>query len=119
MSEEIMSASEIRLRLVKKASSDPEFRAQLISDPKAAIKDELEMAFPPNFTIKVHEDGRDTAHLVLAPPAELAESEMAMASGGYVYKWNANEGRYEVIDSAISFWDHANVTYHGGPRHNA
>ena len=78
------------------------------------------MAIPPNFTIKVHEDGQDTAHLVLAPLSELAESEMAMASGGYVKKWDASLGRYETMDSAISFWDDINgPTYHGGPRHNA
>ena len=58
MSEATLTVREMRSRLVEKATSNPEFRAQLISDPKTAIKDELEMAIPPNFTIKVHEDSR-------------------------------------------------------------
>ena len=121
MSEATLTASEMRVRLVKKASTDPEFRAQLISDPKSAIKDELEMAIPPNFTIEVHEDAGDTAHLVLAPPAELADAELATASGGQVFRWSDRwGGGYVGIDNAITFWDDFNgPTYHGGPKHNA
>ena len=119
MSEATLTASEMRVRLVKKASTDPEFRAQLISDPKAAIKDELEMAIPPNFTIKVHEDAGDTAHLVLAPPAELAEAELATASGGTVYRWLPGRGEYAVVDNLITFWDDFNgPVYEGGPKNN-
>ena len=120
MSEATLTVREMRSRLVEKATSDPEFRAQLISDPKTAIKDELEMAVPPNFTIKVHEDSRNTANLVLAPPAALAESELEAAAGGQVYRWNAARGNYVGTDEAITFWDDFNgPTYHGGPRHNA
>ena len=120
MSEATLTVREMRSRLVEKATSNPEFRAQLISDPKTAIKDELEMAIPPNFTIKVHEDSRNTANLVLAPPASLAESDLETASGGAVYKWNAAYGNYAGIDEAFTFWDDVGgPTYHGGPRHNA
>ena len=118
MSEATLTVREMRSRLVEKATSNPEFRAQLISDPKTAIKDELEMAVPPNFTIKVHEDSPDTANLVLAPPASLAESELETASGGAVFRWNGSN--YVGIDNLFTFWDDVGgPTYHGGPRHNA
>ena len=63
---------ELRERLLDKATTDDGFRAKLIADPKVAIKDELGLALPDGFTVRVHEDAPDTGHLVLPPPAALS-----------------------------------------------
>ena len=111
---------ELREHLIEKATIDEKFRAQFIADPKAAIKDELGVALPDGYTIEVHEDAADVSHMVLPPPAALAESELAAAAGGSVKAWNAVDRTYVSIDNVISFWDdYGGTTYHGGPRHNA
>ena len=111
---------ELREHLVEKATVDETFRAQLIADPKAAIKGELDLTIPDGYTVMVHEDVEDTSHVVLPPPAALAETELEAAAGGQVYRWSASRGRYYGTDEAITFWDDFNgPTYHGGPRHNA
>ena len=83
MSAEVtLTATELRERLVEKAAVDGAFRARLLDDPKAAVKAELGLAIPDGFNIKVHEERDDTGHLVLPPPARLAEADLEAASGG-------------------------------------
>ena len=82
MSEATLTVREMRSRLVEKATSNPEFRAQLISDPKTAIKDELEMAIPPNFTIKVECKARAGGGGPTAPPATAGLPETACLREG-------------------------------------
>ena len=82
MSTQTVTASELRTRLVDKAEADEAFRARLLADPKAAVEDELGLAMPAGFTIKVHEERADTGHLILPPAAYLTDSELAQATGG-------------------------------------
>ena len=123
MSDETLTIAELRSRLVSRATEDGTFRSSLLADPKAAIREELGLTIPEGFTIKVHEDVADTSHVVLPPPAALAESEMEEAAGGQVFRWSNRwnpAGEYIGIDNAITFWDDFNgPTYHGGPKHNA
>ena len=109
MSNDIQTVGELREHLMDKATTDLAFREQLIADPKAAIKDELGLAIPAGFTVKVHEDQPDTSHLVLPPAAMLGEEELEEAAGGSVYRWSnrANNGRggYVRVDEAATFWD--------------
>ena len=79
---ETTTVSEMRERLLAKATGDETFRARLLADPKAAVQDELGLAIPAGFTIKVHEEAVDTSHLVLPPLASLDEAELALAAGG-------------------------------------
>ena len=81
-SEGTVTATELRERLVRKAAVDEEFRARLLADPKAVVKDELGLTIPDGFTIQVHEERGDTGHLVLPPPAWLAEADLESAAGG-------------------------------------
>ena len=76
------SMSELREHLIDKATTDEDFRARLIADPNAAIKDELNLTVPAGFSIKVHEDVADTSHLVLPPLARLEKAEIEKAAGG-------------------------------------
>ena len=82
MPSEARTMSELRERLIEKADVDEAFRARLLSDPKAAVREELGLTIPAGFTLKVHEDVQDTSHLVLPPLARLDESALEQAAGG-------------------------------------
>ena len=81
------TASEMRAQILSRADEDGDFRARLIADPKAAISSEVGTTLPDGFNVEVHEDSATTAHLVLPPPPELTEAELAMAAGGDHYYW--------------------------------
>ena len=98
------SFGELRHHLIDKATTDDAFRAQLIADPKAVIKDELGIAVPDGFTVKVHEEKPDTSHLVLPPPAELNVSELEQAAGGAV-TWSRENNSWVEMDDFWTFWD--------------
>ena len=61
---------ELRAAVIDKAVIDEEFRARLMEDPKAAIKDAFGLSLPKGFAITIHEDGAMTTHLVLPPEKE-------------------------------------------------
>ena len=82
MSTQTVTASELRTRLVDKAEADEAFRARLLADPKGVVEDELGLAMPAGFTIKVHEERADTSHLILPPAAYLADDDLEQAAGG-------------------------------------
>ena len=73
---------EMRQRLVARATEDETFRARLLSDPKAAVHEELGLRIPAGFTVEVHEEAADTSHLVLPPFSKLDEAELGQAAGG-------------------------------------
>ena len=103
MDNDSRTLGELREHLTKKASTDAAFRAQLVADPRAAIKDELGIAIPDGFTIKVHEEQADTSHLVLPPSAALDEAELQVA-GGRVYRQSPG-GKWVRADNDLTFWD--------------
>ena len=74
---------EMRAKIVGKARENADFRARLLSDPKAAIGQELGVAIPASMSIEVHEEGGETAHLVLPPDSRLSEGDLAQVAGGY------------------------------------
>ena len=85
-----MTASEIREHLVSKAGADETFRDLLLSNPKSTIEAELGITLPENFTIEAHEEGAQSAHLILPPKAGLNEAELQQAAGGtQAYFWHA------------------------------
>ena len=61
------SPNEMRMKVVGKAGEDADFRAKLMSDPKAAISEELGVTMPEGLTVQVHEESTATAHLVIPP----------------------------------------------------
>jgi len=50
------TATELKTQILTKADEDNEFRARLLTDPKAAISTELGTAIPEGFNVLVHED---------------------------------------------------------------
>ena len=79
------TATEMKTRILDRASEDADFRAHLVADPKAAISSEIGMAIPEGFDVVVHEDSAATAHLVLPPSPELTEAELETVAGGSMW----------------------------------
>ena len=76
--------SEIRDRLIKKATVDTEFRARLLAEPCETIASETGVTVPAGFRIEVHEETADTGHLILplAANIELGDDDLEQVSGG-------------------------------------
>lgn len=87
------SNSALVQRVVERASTDSEFRAQLMSDPKAAVESELGISIPADLTVKVVEEKPDEFYIVL-PPKEtsgaLSDAALAGVSGGDSSTWGPN-----------------------------
>src|SRR5262249_15484423 len=76
--------------LIAKASGDPAFRSQLLSDSPAALAT-AGLKAPPGVTVKVVEDSHTLVHLVL-PPEALSDADLATVAGGATLAsggWNA------------------------------
>ena len=80
-------------RLVVRASEDEAFRALLLSDPKAALKQEVGLDLPADLKVTALEETPDELFLVLPlRPAELrrqlgddelSDTELDQVAGGY------------------------------------
>ena len=92
--------NEMRTKIVGKATDDADFRARLLRDPKAAIGAELQVSIPNTMTIEVHEEGPQTAHLVLPPASRLSEADMRAAAGGSRSDWDPSDTDW----SALRLW---------------
>ena len=90
--------NEMRAKVVGKATGDANFRAWLLRDPKAAIGAELGVSVPNSLTIEVHEDGADSAHLVLPPATRLSEPDLRAVAGGSI-DWGSTDW------SELRLWD--------------
>lgn len=63
-------------KLVKKAWEDSAFKNELLSNPKAAIQNELEIVIPENIEIRVVEETTSTFYIVLpAAPVDIEDTE--------------------------------------------
>ena len=79
----MQTPQEMRTRIIDKAVNDPGYREMLLSDPNAAVGEELGVPIPDSLTIHVHEEGAEDAHLVLPPSSTLTEPELASATAGF------------------------------------
>ena len=71
-------------QLMSRASEDVDFRAALLSDPKNALSDELDVSIPDHIEINVHESDLNTVHLSLPPrPRLLDEGQLNSTTAGY------------------------------------
>ena len=77
---------QLRAELIDRAGQDEDFRARLIDDPKAAIKDALGIAVPDSISVTVHEDSATTAHLVLPPSGKLNEADLQQIAAGHTVR---------------------------------
>lgn len=83
----MLTESEIRTRLTKKAGEDDAFRALLLADPRTAVEQEFGATVPDGFSVHVHEETATSAHLVLPPAGgRLTPAELGAVAGG---NWDA------------------------------
>ena len=78
----MQTAQEMRTRIIDKAVADADYRAKLLDDPRTAIGGELGVSIPEAFNIHVHEEGTETAHLVLPPSSKLSDRELESVTAG-------------------------------------
>ena len=79
---QMRTEAELRAEITAKAASDEEFRAKLLDNPAEAVSDAFRIAIPQGVTLQVHEETRNSFHLVLPPSAQLTEQELAGVVGG-------------------------------------
>ena len=77
-----MTQAEIQDMIIARAQAEPEFRSQLVADPKAAIEGLSGLELPEAINIEVHEDSATSFHLVLPPSGKLTEDELATVFAG-------------------------------------
>lgn len=71
-------------KVVKRAWSDPAFKALLLSDPAAGLAS-MGLPLPAGMRVKVLEDTDELIHLVLPPPPdgdELADESLDLVAAG-------------------------------------
>ncbi len=77
------TASQIQKQILAKAEEDAAFRAQLVENPKAAIKDATGLSVPDGINVRVLEDNVTDFHLVLPPEGRnLSDREIGGMVGG-------------------------------------
>ncbi|MBA3890608.1 MAG: hypothetical protein H0X64_08755 [Gemmatimonadaceae bacterium] len=94
-----------------RASTDDEFRQQLLTDPRATLEAELKVVLPENFNADFVANKGDLAFRAMGPNGELAEDELEMVSGGgdiaYGVGWLAGQ----IVNAAEAVKDAAVATY--------
>ena len=103
-----MTQAEMQNKLIAKAQAEPEFRSQLVADPKATIEGLSGLELPAAINIEVHEDSATSFHLVLPPSAKLTEDELATVfAGGWgnTAQQFFEEGLYSSYDGGSSAID--------------
>ena len=81
------SGSELRERVIERAKKDTNFRKLLISNPRAAVRDEVGVDLPSGLKVQVMEETSDQIYLVLppaGPQGELSDDQLESLSGGVV-----------------------------------
>jgi hypothetical protein len=63
--------------LIKRAWDDPEFKRQLLAEPKRTIERELGITLPAEIRIFIHEQTPTTLHLILPIKPDDAENDNA------------------------------------------
>jgi hypothetical protein len=64
---------ELEIYLMRRAHADPQFRDELLKDPKTVIEKAIGLKFPEALTVTVHEEKLNHLHVVL--PVDLVLSE--------------------------------------------
>ena len=64
---------QLEMHLMRRAHADPEFRDELLRNPKNVIEKEIGLTFPEALTVVVHEEKLNQLHVVL--PVDLVFSD--------------------------------------------
>jgi hypothetical protein len=79
-----MSADDLKAQIIEKAWEDPQFKQQLLDDPKGAIKEAFGVDLPEGIELNVVEETPTSYYLVI--PAK-PEDSLTKSSNGVQYNW--------------------------------
>ena len=88
MSENLVTVDMIKSATGERAREDDAFRAELVSNPRAAVEKLLGTELPPQITIKVIEEAPDTyiigvpSKTVVGEFGELSDNDLEAVAGG-------------------------------------
>jgi hypothetical protein len=89
-----LTRGEMQDLLAKFASSNPQYRAALLKNPKAVVAKQFNMAIPEGVQIKAVEESASTIYVVVphavAAGAELDDADLEKVAGGSTVKGDAN-----------------------------
>ena len=89
-----MTRGEMQDLLEKFASSNPQYRAALLKNPKAVVKKQYNPTVPHNVELKTVEENANTIYVIVphsvAAGAELADEDLEKVAGGATVKGDAN-----------------------------
>lgn len=79
-----VTKADVVREVVKLAGEDQQFRAQLLSNPKEALKAKTGFEFPPEADVKVLQESPNSTYIVLpaAQGQELGDEALAQVAGG-------------------------------------
>lgn len=79
-------------KLIAKSGESAEFRERLIANPGSAVEEAFNIELPEDFSVVVHQDDANTAHIVLPISSELTDEQLQNAAGGatkcYIAWWS-------------------------------
>jgi hypothetical protein len=77
------SRQDFEREVITRAGTDPAFRAELLADPRAAVKKTYGVDLPPSIELRVVEETPSVFYLVLPlKSAELTDEQLAAVAGG-------------------------------------
>jgi hypothetical protein len=92
----IPTRAELDALVRERLDSDPDFRAALLADPRAAISSLVGMDIPDVVTVTVHEESLTDIHLVVAAPVvddgEIHEDDLELVAGGVCWTNDCTSG---------------------------
>ena len=77
----------MRDQVIAKAGEDAGFHADLLLDPKHAIRDTFDINLPTGLNVHVHQDTDTCAHIVIPPSDKLTLEEMDAVSGAGMWDY--------------------------------
>jgi len=81
-----MSLESLKVQIIQKAWKEPEFKAQLLSDPKGALKASFGIEIPDEIALQVKEETPSSYFLIIPPnPADIESS--SDESGNLKFNW--------------------------------
>lgn len=76
-------------------ASDPEFRAALLADPRAAVSKLVRVALPDAVQVEVHEETLTHIHLVIpaqSAPGQISDDDLELVAGGTCWADSCTSG---------------------------
>jgi len=82
----LLTKRDLETALIEKCWKDPEFKKQVVTDPKGMLERHSRQKLPADLKIFIHEEDASTLHFSL-PPApsnttELSDEDLAKVAGG-------------------------------------